>query len=84
MIEMVRKNFESYTKKEIEKSKLSCAVQSMIGHPLNKHYKQCVSRNDLNNCLIASDDVKKTPKPLLTISSRFELVEHSKGSKTCE
>jgi len=33
MIETVRKNFESYEKEEIEKAKLSRAVQSMVGHP---------------------------------------------------
>jgi hypothetical protein len=42
MIETVRKNFESYAKKEIEKAKLSRNVQSMIGHPPNEHYKQIV------------------------------------------
>ena len=42
MIETVRKNFYSYTKKEIEKAKLSRNVQSMIGHPPNEHYKQIV------------------------------------------
>ena len=35
MINTVRKNFESYAKKEIEKSKLSCTVQS-IGHPIER------------------------------------------------
>ena len=36
MIETARKNVESYTKKDIEKAKLSCTVQSLIGHNPNK------------------------------------------------
>ena len=47
MIVTVRKNFESYVKKEIVKARLSCTVQSMIEHPPNKYYKQIVSRNGL-------------------------------------
>ena len=43
MIETVYKTFESYAKKEIGTAKLSCTVQSMIGHPSNEHYKQVVS-----------------------------------------
>ena len=58
MIETVRKNFESYAKKEIEKAKLSRTMQSMIGYSSNKHYKQIVSRNDLKNCPVRVDDVK--------------------------
>ena len=30
----------------------------MIGHPLNEHYAQIVSRNDLENCPVNADDVK--------------------------
>ena len=59
MIETVRKNFGSYAKKDIEKAKLSHTVQSMIGHPSNKHYAQIVSRNDLKNCPVCVDNVKK-------------------------
>ena len=60
MIETLRKNFESYAKKDIEKDKLPCIVQSMIGHPSNKHYKQTVSQNELTNWQIDIDDVKNT------------------------
>ena len=45
----VRKKFESCTKQEIEKAKLFCTIQSMIGHPSNQHYKQTVSQKDLKN-----------------------------------
>ena len=37
MIKPINKNFESYAKKEIEKAKLSCTTQRMIGHPSNEH-----------------------------------------------
>ena len=39
MIKPIRNNFESYTKKEIGKARLSCAVQSTIGHPPKEYYK---------------------------------------------
>ena len=58
MINPVRKNYDPYAKKGIEKAKLSRNVQSMIGHPSNEHFKQIVSRKDLTNCLIAVDGVK--------------------------
>ena len=32
----------------------------MIGHPLNKHYKQIVSQNDLKYCPNDVGDVKNT------------------------
>ena len=83
MIETVRKNFESCTKTEIEKAKLSCAVQSMIGHPSNKHYKQIVALNDLDKCGIASDNVTKNANTSV-VHSRFEGVEHYKDFKICE
>ena len=47
MIETVRKKFGSYVKKEIEKAKLSCAVQRMVRHPLKNHYTQILISNDL-------------------------------------
>ena len=58
MIETVRKNFEYYTKKNIENSKLSCTVQSMIGHPPNEHCKQSVSPKHLKQCPIDINDIK--------------------------
>ena len=58
MNETVRKNFESHAKKELEESKLSRTIQSMIGNPSNKYYTQTVSRNDLNKCPVCVDDVK--------------------------
>ena len=33
LVETVRKNFSVFTKREIEKAKLSRVVQSIIGHP---------------------------------------------------
>ena len=57
-IETIRKNFEYYAKKEIEKAELSHTVQSMIRHPSRKHYTQFVNWNNLQNRLIDIDDVK--------------------------
>ena len=45
MINTVRKNFESYAKKEIEKAKLSRNVQSKIGHPIERTFQSnCESK----------------------------------------
>ena len=57
MIETVRKNFENFTKKEIEAARLSRATQSMIGHPPDKVFKKIVSDGTLNNCLVVPNDV---------------------------
>ena len=38
-IDTVRKDFKSYTKKNLEKAKLSRTMQSMIRHHSNKYYK---------------------------------------------
>ena len=85
MIKPINKNFESYAKKEIEKAKFSCTVQSMIGHPSNEHYRQMLDRNNLVNCSIDIDDVKNSKVIFGTyLSSRSEGVEHSKDSKICE
>ena len=58
MIETVHKNFGSYAKHENEKAKLSCTVQSRIGHPSNEHYKRSMSRKDLKKYPIDINDVK--------------------------
>ena len=43
MIETVEKNFEGFTKREIEKVILARKVQSRIGHPPNRRLKEIVS-----------------------------------------
>ena len=57
MIETVCKNFENFTKKEIEVAKLSRDIQSIIGHPPDKVFKQIVSDGTLKNCLVVPNDV---------------------------
>ena len=44
MTETVRKNFEGYTKKQVEKSILACIAQAMVAHPPYEKFKRMVSR----------------------------------------
>ena len=48
-IETVCKNFENFTKKEIEGAKLSKATQSIIRHLSDKVFKQIVSDGTLKD-----------------------------------
>ena len=54
MIETAEKNFEGFTKREIEKAILARKVQSRIGHPPDGRFKEIVSlsENGLKNCPI--------------------------------
>ena len=84
MIETVRRTFESYAKKEIEKAKLSCTIQSMIRHPSNKHHKQVMSRNDLKNDPVDIDDVKNAKVLFGPYRPGLKGWSTQKDSKTCE
>ena len=57
ILETVEKNMEMFTKKEIERARLSRAVQVQIGHPTDEHMKNIVSQQSLKNTPIRSTDV---------------------------
>ena len=57
MIETVKKNIAEFTKREVEKAKLSRVVQQRIGHPTCEHLKEIVSQPDLKNVPIRQSDV---------------------------
>ena len=58
MLRTVRRNFEGFTKWEVEKSNLSCKVQAMLGYPTDKKYLQMVSnRTDIANFPISPTDI---------------------------
>ena len=57
MIETVKKNLESFTRKEIERADLSRTVQRRIGNPTDEKLKHIVSQNNLKNIPISSSDV---------------------------
>ena len=60
MIETVCKNFEKFTKEEVEMAKLSRETQVMIGHPPDSVFKQIVSDGSLKNYLVKPNDVSNT------------------------
>ena len=57
LIETVRKNFEGYTKKQIEKAILAREVQAMTGHYPDKKFKRMVSSKSVKNCPVSVNDV---------------------------
>ena len=57
MPETAEKNMEMFTKKEIERARLSRAVQVQIGHPTDEHMKNIVSQQSLKNILVSIPDI---------------------------
>jgi hypothetical protein len=57
LVQMVRGNYEGYTKKGILKAKEACRAQGMIGNPSEKDYKGMVSRNLITNCPITTTNI---------------------------
>ena len=43
MIATVRKNFEGFTPKEIERAIGSCVLRRRMGHPSEEHFREIVS-----------------------------------------
>lgn len=50
MVQAICKNFEGYTRKEVETAILACKIQVMMGYPTNNSLKLVVGT--LKNCLI--------------------------------
>ena len=51
-VQMVRGNYEGYTKKEILQAKAGQRAQAMIGSPSESKYRGMVSRSMIKNCPI--------------------------------
>ena len=56
-IQMVRGNYEGYTKQEVTQAKEAHRVQAMMGNPSEKDYKGMASNNLITNCPITSKEV---------------------------
>ena len=52
-----KEKFEGYTKQEVEKSKLTRDLQGMVGHPIDRKYKDMVTKKLLQNCPITTHDI---------------------------
>ena len=57
MLKTVQKNFEGYTKKQVEKAILACKAQTMVAHPHDDEFKQMVSYENPRNCNIKDMDI---------------------------
>ena len=55
-IQTEMKQFEGYTKQEVEESKLSRELQRMVGHPTERKYKDMARETLLPNCPITTND----------------------------
>ena len=56
-IQTLRKQFEVYTKKEMENKKLTRELQGMVGHPADREYKGVVSNKLLPDFLFTTNDI---------------------------
>ena len=57
---ILRKQFEGYTKQEVEKAKLAHELQVMVDHYSDRGYKDILSNKLLPNCLITTHDITNT------------------------
>ena len=57
MLETVRKNFEGYTKKQVENAILARKIQAMVAHTPDQKFKDMVSHKILSNCRVRVDDI---------------------------
>ena len=57
MLEIVQKNIDMFTKKEIERAELVRAVQRQMGHPTDEHMKNIASQQSVKNIPIRTTDV---------------------------
>ena len=57
MIETVRKNFEGFTKRQVEEAILARKIQAMVAHPTNEVFKQMVSSKSLKNSKVTVEAI---------------------------
>ena len=57
MLETVRKNFEGYTKKQVENVILVRKMQAMVAHPPDDKFKDMVRHESLPNCRVRVDEI---------------------------
>ena len=54
---IVRKTFEGYIKKEVEKTKLTHELQEMVVHPKDRKYKDMVKNKHFQNFPITAHNI---------------------------
>ena len=60
MIETAKNNIKGFTKKEVERAKLSRVVQRRIGRPTSEHLKEIVSQPGITYVPFRASDVANT------------------------
>jgi hypothetical protein len=57
LVQIVRRNYEGFTKREVIKAQEAREAQAMLGNPSKKDFQGLVSRNLIPNCPIACADI---------------------------
>ena len=57
LMQTVCKNYERFTKKEVECTILACKAQLCVGNPSEKQFKEMVSSPNLENCPVTATDM---------------------------
>ena len=57
LVQTVRENYQSYTKREVLRAKEARHAQAMIGNPSKENFKGMVSSNMINDCSITPSDI---------------------------
>ena len=61
-ITMVGKNYEGFSKKQVEKTPEASELQGIMGHPSQKDFKGMVSNKSIHDLNITTNDSKCAPK----------------------
>ena len=61
LVQTVRKNYEGFTKRDVERAVLASEATGLIGHPSERDLKYLVSIN-LNDCPVTIPDVNNAHK----------------------
>ena len=60
MIQNVRKNFDNFTSKDIEKTNISCKTQLMVANQSDERFKEIMSVSSLKNFPVEVKDVSNS------------------------
>ena len=81
MIQTVRENFDKFTGEEIEMAKLYKDTQSMVANPLDERFKEVESGSNVNNFLVAFNDVSNSSAIFGSSRNRFRWASNRQKQK---
>jgi hypothetical protein len=63
-VQTVRRNYEGFTKKQVQHATLACRIMGMIGAPSEREYQGLVRQKKLQDCPITPSDIANAHKIL--------------------